>query len=107
VVQIDPAHSRHVDVRNHARGAAQMRRTQEVLCGRKCLGCKSCRPHETPDGLANRLVIVDDRNHWLLILHYQLGTRRHARRCDPVLRAGMNHPPDIRGIHARRDYTNV
>jgi hypothetical protein len=61
-VQIDPAHSGHIDVGDQAGGAAKMGGAQELLGGRKSLGDKTHRPHESLQSLADRLIVVDYRN---------------------------------------------
>jgi hypothetical protein len=62
VMQFEPVHSRHIEVRDQAGDPAELGRTQEVLRRGKRLCGKSDRLYQCLGGLANGLIIVDDRN---------------------------------------------
>jgi hypothetical protein len=62
-LQLDAAHGRHLDVRNHAGRVVEAGRLQELLGRRKCMDGVSERPQEVVSCDPNRSIIIDDRNH--------------------------------------------
>jgi len=61
-VELDPGHSRHLNVSDQARGCSEERRCQEIGCRGERLGRVAQRCHELPHGFAKGLVILDDRD---------------------------------------------
>ncbi len=66
-LQVDTAEPRHLDIGNHAGALAHVLRLSKILSGRICVSRKTERPHEASCGYADRLVIVNDCNHWNLL----------------------------------------
>src|SRR5439155_23470045 len=62
-LQLDTAHGRHLDIRNHARRVIQVGRAQELGGRRECINGVSKRPYETTRRGANGRIIVNDRDH--------------------------------------------
>ena len=59
-LQVEPAHGRHSDIRDHARCVTQMRRSQELLGRRERMDGVAKRSHEVVGRCANGPIIVDD-----------------------------------------------
>src|SRR5262245_1391796 len=60
-LQFDAVQAWHLQIADDAGRMVQMRRLQELFCGRKRVGDEAERRHEAFDRTAHRLVIVDDR----------------------------------------------
>jgi hypothetical protein len=60
--ELQSAHARHLQIRDHARRVIQAARLQEVLGGRICLDRVPVRPQKLAGRRTNRRIIVDDRN---------------------------------------------
>ena len=62
--ELQTAHPRHLQIRNHARRVVQAARPQKVLGGRISLNRISVRPQKLAGRRTNRRIIVDDGNNW-------------------------------------------
>src|SRR5215470_17649712 len=78
-MQLKPGHPGHIHVRNQTGGTAEVAGGQEILRGWEDLCGEPQRLHEAPCSLANRLIVVDDRNQ-LLVRHSDLQSRYRAKR---------------------------
>ena len=61
-LQLDPAHSRHLDVRDQARRLVDASETQEFLGRRKRMRDKPMQAHKLRRRDADGLVVIDNRN---------------------------------------------
>lgn len=61
-VELDPGHSRHVNVRDQAGGLSQQRRDQEARRRRKRFDRVAQQTHEFSHGFAKGLIVLDDRD---------------------------------------------
>ncbi len=59
-LQLEPAHRRHLNIRDHTGGVMQVRRGQEFLGRRERMNDVPKRPDEIVGGGANGAVVVDD-----------------------------------------------
>jgi hypothetical protein len=66
ILQLDAAHTRHLNVRDHAGGMIQLWGSQKFACRRKCSGNVSKRAHEPVSRGAHGCIIINDRNHGVL-----------------------------------------
>jgi hypothetical protein len=61
-LKLDAAHTRHLDVRNHAREIINAIRPQELLGGSERIDNASERPHEAVGRCPDRFIIVNNCN---------------------------------------------
>ena len=62
-LQLQPAHSRHLHVRNDAGGVNELGRVQEVTAGFKCVSGKIHGSRNALNRDAHRSVIINDANY--------------------------------------------
>jgi hypothetical protein len=60
ILQLDAAHTGHLDIRNYTREVLEALRSQELLGGRECMYDISERPHEAVGGGAYGFIIIND-----------------------------------------------
>jgi hypothetical protein len=60
-VELDPSHSRHLNVRDQARGCSEERRCEEIGRRWERFSGVAQRRQELHHGLAKRLIVLDDR----------------------------------------------
>src|ERR1700730_10411426 len=60
-LELNPGHSRHLDVSDQAVGFREERRCQDISCGRERFDSVAQQAHEFSHGFAKGLIILDDR----------------------------------------------
>jgi hypothetical protein len=66
ILQLYPAHTRHLDVSNHTREVIKAARPQELFGRCKCMYGVSERPYEAVGRHAYRFIIINDCDKWRL-----------------------------------------
>jgi hypothetical protein len=98
-VELDSSHSRHMDVGDQAGGFSEKGRCQEIGCRRECFDGVAERAHELSHGLAERLIIIDDRDQGRFRHHgFQAAGRAHSTGTSEI--SGALYPPYVSGPSA-------
>ena len=84
-VEFDSRHAGHMDVRDQAGGLVETARCEKIGCRWESLDRVTQRAHESPHGLANEFIVLDNRNQW----RFGQSALRHSREA-PTMREGCH-----------------